>query len=543
MPHIVRSSKEKPVVCLVNPTSNYKTFNKKEIIANAYEVDSVLCVNKVSRAASSLSETAERVLGENKVSELSSSHSEKVKKQVQQEKTEQNLQSEETMEEIVAKIPVHLQEAFKSSVEQTVGKEKSWLKYYPTLLMYLPRDFDLGNFTAIEHAIDTKDAKPIKQHMRRNPACFVEEESHLKKMLDAGVIKESVSEWASSPVLIRKRDGSVRWCIDYRALNDVTVKDTFPLPLVEDCLDTLAGNIWFSKLDANSAYWQVQVKEEDRKKTAFFTKFGLFEHVKMGFGLTNAPATFSRVINLILRGLTWKTILAFLDDILVMGKTFEEHLQNLVEALERFRIHGMKLKPKKCPFRKFLGRIVSGNKLSMTSKDIDTVVNWPVPKSSKDVERFLGLASYHRFFVRDFAELAQPLYCLTGKKQFRWEDKEHKAFEALKTALTTPPVLALPNNTDPFILDVDASDVAIGAELIQIQDGAERVIIFSSFSSTPEQKNYCTTRKELLAIVRFTRQFRYYVLGRIFTVRTGHFSLTWLLRFKEPQGQLARWIE
>lgn len=152
-------------------------------------------------------------------------------------------------------------------------------------------DFDLGNFTAIEHSIDTKDAKPVKQRMQRTPACFVEEEeAHLKKMLDAGVIQESVSEWASSPVLIRKRDGSVRWCIDYRALNDVTVKDTFPLPLIEDCLDTLAGNIWFSKLDANSAYWQVRVKKDDQKKTAFLTKFGISEHVKMGFGLTNAPA-------------------------------------------------------------------------------------------------------------------------------------------------------------------------------------------------------------------------------------------------------------
>ena len=285
MPHIVRSSEEKPVVCLVNPTSSYKTFNKKEIIANAYEVDSVLCVNKVSRAASSHSETAERVLGENKVSELSSSHSEKVKKQVQQEKTEQNLQSEETMEEIVAKIPVHLQEVFKSSVEHLDSRQREKLAEVLSNFadVFATIDFDLGNFTAIEHAIDTKDAKSIKQHMRRTPACFVdEEESHLKKMLDAGVIKESVSEWASSPVLIRKRDGSVRWCIDYRALNDVTVKDTFPLTLVEDCLDTLAGNICFSKLDANSAYWQVQVKE-DRKKTAFLTKFGLFEHVKMGF--------------------------------------------------------------------------------------------------------------------------------------------------------------------------------------------------------------------------------------------------------------------
>ena len=157
-----------------------------------------------------------------------------------------------------------------------------------------------------------------------------------------------MSDWASSPVLIRKIDGSVRWCIDYRALNEVTVKDTFPLPLIEQCLDTLAGNAWFTKLDANSAYWQVLVSPEDRKKTAFVTKYGLFEHVRMGFGMTNSPATFSRVINLVLRGLTWKLVLAFLDDILVMGMNFEDHLSNLIETLERFRLHGLKLKPRKC---------------------------------------------------------------------------------------------------------------------------------------------------------------------------------------------------
>ncbi|XP_045167543.2 uncharacterized protein LOC123530833 [Mercenaria mercenaria] len=179
----------------------------------------------------------------------------------------------------------------------------------------------------------------------------------------------------------------------------------------------------------------------------------------------------------------------------------------------------------------------------MTRKDTETVANWPVPTSSKDVERYLGLVNYHRSFVKNFAEQAQPLYNLTGKNQFKWGDKERASFEALKKALTETPVLALPNNKDPFILDCDASDKAIGAELLQVQDGVEKVIAYSSFTLTPEQKNCCTTRKELLSIVRFTRQFRHYLLGKVFTVRTDHSSLTWLLRFKEPQGQLARWIE
>ena len=168
---------------------------------------------------------------------------------------------------------------------------------------------------------------------------------------------------------------------------------------------------------------------------------------------------------------------------------------------------------------------------------------WPVPSSSKEVERFLGLANYHRVFVKNFAEKAQVLYSLTGKNKFRWGQEEQEAFESLKVALMNPPVLGLPNTEDPFILDTDASDTAIGAELLQIQNGEEKVVAYSSYTLTPEQKKYCTTRKELLSIVRFTWQFRHYLLGRVFTVRTDHSSLTWLLKFKDPQGQLARWIE
>ena len=207
----------------------------------------------------------------------------------------------------------------------------------------------------------------MTQPIRCMPAFFAgEEEAHLEKMLKAGVIQESTSEWAAAPVLIRKRDGTVRWCIDYHALNELTVKDNFPLPLVDDCLKTLSGNMWFSKLDANSAYWQVKIKE-DRKKTAFITKYGLFKHVRMGLGLCNGPATYARVINLLLSGLNWKTALDFLDDILVLGKNFKDLLSNLGEALARLRRFGLRLKPKKCVLFqrqvKFLGRNVSQNSI------------------------------------------------------------------------------------------------------------------------------------------------------------------------------------
>ena len=224
-----------------------------------------------------------------------------------------------------------------------------------------------------------------------------------------------------------------------------------------------------------------------------------------------------------------------------------EHLKNLEEAFERFWQHGLKLKPRKCILFQseveFLGRIVSKNLVKMGTKDISTITDWPVSTSSIEVERFLGLANYHRSFIKNFAELAQRLYSLTGKIKFKWEDEEPAAFDELKDALTNMPVLGLPNSYYPLYLNTDASDTAIGAELIQVQNGEERVIAFSSFALTPEQKRYCTTGKELLSIMGITRQFRHYLLGTIFTEKTDHSSLTWLLKFKDPQGQIARWME
>ena len=515
-PRVVHKGDERPVMCFVNTSDRYLLFKKGKEVGQAYPVASFVETEDISQP----NPTVQGVT------------------KTQSQPSSGNI------------IPEHLKDMMEASSEHLSPVQQKQLGDLLSTYedVFAKSEFDLGTFTGVEHSIDTGTAKPVRQRMRRTPVHFAdEEEAHLQKMIKAGVIQESTSEWASCPVLIRKRDGSIRWCIDYRGLNRATVKDVYPLPLIDDCLDALSGNVWFSKLDANSAYWQVNIKPEDRKKTAFHTKYGLYEHVKLGFGLCNAPATFSRVMNLILRGLNWQTVLAFLDDILVLGKTFEEHLENLESALSRFRSFGMKLKPKKCiMFQKkveFLGRIVDGQELSMSASDVSVVSNWPVPTCSKDVERFMGLVNYHRTFIPEFSLVAEPLYRVVGKHNYKWTEEQQEAFDNLKVLLTSQPILALPRKDGDLILDTDASDTTIGAVLSQIQEGKERVLCYGSFAMTREQRRYCTTRKELLAIVRFTRQYRHYLLGTPFTVRTDHSSLTWLFNFKDPQGQLARWIE
>jgi len=447
-------------------------------------------------------------------------------------------------------IPKHLIDLFDRSATDLADSEKEQLKHLLIVYadVFAAHDLDLGCFTAVQHEILVENVPPVKERLRRVPRVFEEEEEkHLKSMLDAGVIQPSNSPWASSPVLVRKKDGGVRWCLDFRKLNAVTKKDAFPLPLISDCLDALAGNTYMSTLDMASGYWQIEIRPEDREKTAFITRFGLFEHRRMSFGLCNAPSTFQRAINLVLRGLTWKTVLAFLDDVLILGRDFSDHLFNLREVLERFRLYNLKLKPKKCVlFRtkaKFLGKIVTGNTVSIDPESINSVKNWPEPKCTREVESFLGFVNYHREHIPHLAELAVPMYALTGKNPFKWTQEHSAVFRQLKEAMLSAHVLALPRREGMFILDTDASDSAIGGQLSQLHEEVELPIAFASKSLTPAQKKYCTTRKELLALIAFTRQFRHYLLGRRFTVRTDHSSLAWLMRFKNVEGQLARWLE
>lgn len=406
-----------------------------------------------------------------------------------------------------------------------------------------------GRTNIVRHKIDTGDAKPIRQAARRLPLAKREEaEQIIKEMERDGVIEPSNSPWASPVVLVKKKDGSTRFCVDYRRLNDVTRKDSYPLPRIDDTLDTLAESKIFSTLDLKSGYWQVGLDPADREKTAFTIGTGLYQFTVMPFGLCNAPATFERLMETVLKGLSWKTCLVYLDDIIVVGKNVEDHMRNLEEVFKRMREANLKFSPKKCNlFRKevsFLGHIISGKGVAVDPEKTRAVSEWPVPKDQHELRSFLGLCTYYRRYVLGFANIAKPLTRLTEKDQkFVWDESCMNAFEQLKEALVSAPILAYPLAEGKFILDTDASNFGIGGVLSQIQQGQEKVIGYFSKTLSKPERNYCVTRKELLAVVKSAEHFYKYLYGRKFLLRTDHAALQWLLRFKNPEGQMARWIE
>lgn len=431
--------------------------------------------------------------------------------------------------------------------------EEQQQQLYKLLLGYADvfafNDEQLGRTDKLQHTINTGDNQPIRQRARRTPI-YQREQVHqlLQDMLSQDIITPSTSPWASPIVLVKKKDGSWRFCVDYRKLNAITQKDAYPLPRIDDTMDTLSGSQWFSTLDLRSGYWQVEVSEEDRQKTAFTTHEGLFEFKVMPFGLCNAPATFQRLMDLLLAGLQWSQCLVYLDDIIVPGRSFHEHLANLAAVLQRIKGAGLRLKPSKCVLCQetvsYLGHILSRSGVATDPEKTAKVASWPTPNSVQEVQQFLGLASYYRRFVKKFAEIAKPLYRLTERgRQFSWTNECETAFAMLKSRLTSTPILAFPDFTKPFILDTDASQEGIGAVLSQECDGKEAVIAYASRTLSKPERRYCVTRKELLAVVTFIHHFRPYLLGRPFMLRTDHSSLAWLQSFKEPEGQLARWME
>ena len=328
-------------------------------------------------------------------------------------------------------------------------------------------DLDIRRFTALVHYLKTGQSFPIKQSMRQTPLGFEKQEkATLDQMLVAGVIEHSHSEWASPPVLVHKRDGSWRYCIDFRTVNSRTEKDAYPLPLIEECLNSLVGKTWFCTLDMNSGYWQIVIAEEDKGKIAFITKFGLYHLVRMPFGLCVAPAKFQRAMHMVLVGMIWDIIIVYLDDINVLGETFDETLANLVKVLARFRKFGLKLEPCKCHlFRQeadFLGRRVDVVGVHVRDAHIKDVTAWPVPKCRKDVEQFQGFINYHREFVQGMAGCSAVLYNLTGSRaKWQWTEDHQQAFEDLKQVMISLPVLGFPNAKDLFILNTDAYDFAM----------------------------------------------------------------------------------
>lgn len=247
-------------------------------------------------------------------------------------------------------------------------------------------------------------------------------------MLDRGVIEPSTSPWSSPVVLVTKKDGSFRFCVDYRVLNSLTVKDAYPIPRVDECLDALSGCKWFSSMDLNSGFWQVGLHPEDRQKSAFATSLGLFQFTVMPFGLANSPSTFERLMEDVLRGLQWEELLLFMDDIVSPSKSIEEDLQRLRNIFDRLRAANLKLKPSKCSFFqkkiRFLGHIVSESGVATDPEKLSAIKDWPIPRSAKQVKSFLGLCSYYRRYVKGLAKIARPLHLISDKTaKFTWNDQ------------------------------------------------------------------------------------------------------------------------
>ena len=407
---------------------------------------------------------------------------------------------------------------------------------------------DIGTTDVLSHGMRMVYSETSKLGPRRLPLSQYEVvKEELARMTRLGIIEPSSSSWASPIVLVKKKDGSTRFCVDYRRVNNLTIKDSYPLPRIEDTIEALRGSKWFSTLDLASGYWQVPMAPEDAEKTAFTTQFGLYQFKKMPFGLANAPATFERLMELVLSGLHWEICLIYLDDIIVFSETFEEHVTRLQLVLRRLKQAGLKVTPKKCHLFQFhvefLGHIVSAAGISTDPKKTDAIDRWPPPKSIRDVRSFIGLCSYYRRFVKGFADIAKPLYMLMEKEAvFSWTAECEQAFQTLKSALVTPPILAYPSEKEVFILDTDASSVGLGAVLSQVQDGVEKVVAYYSRVLNSTERKYCVTRRELLAVVKAVDHFHHYLYGCHFIVHSDHGSLRWLMAFKKLEGQMVRWL-
>ena len=417
--------------------------------------------------------------------------------------------------------------------------------------LQITKDPTLGQVEIVKHNINVGDATPIKQQPYRVPLakkCLIDEE--VEKLLVKEIIRPSISPWSSPIVLVSKPDGSIRFCIDYRKVNSVTKKDAYPLPRIDETLHALGGATYFTTLDLQSGYWQVALDEKSKEITAFSTTRGHWEFNVMPFGLTNAPATFQRLMDFVLTGLHWSHCLVYLDDVIIFGKTFDEHQERLRIVLNRLCEAGLTLKPSKCQWArtevKYLGHLISREGIKPDPGKITAVKNFPIPRNRTEVRAFLGLASYYRRFIQDFATIAKPLTELTktkGNSLFSWTQEADIAFAKLKNLLIQAPILGCPDYKSPFIVQTDASNHGIGVVLAQNQKGKEVVIAYASRQLRPSEIKYAAIQKECLAIVWGIKHFHYYLYGQPnFTVITDHCPLQWIKRMQPKNQMIQRWI-
>ena len=430
-----------------------------------------------------------------------------------------------------------------------------------SLLQFLQHNSDLFASDAsrpsathqVEHQIPTiPDAKPARQRpYALNPSMTAIQVTEINKLLDAGVITHSQSSWSAPVIMVVKPDGSYRMCIDYRRLNKLTVKDVYPLPRIQDMLNSLNGAQFMSSLDLLKGFYQIPVADEDRHKTAFSTTFGHYEFQRMPFGLTNAPATFQRFLDVTLAGLVPSICMVYIDDIFIFSRSFDVHIADLQTVFNALRKASLQLNIAKCHFGftelKYLGHIITRDGLRPNPETIQSIQTFPMPSSKVEVQRFLGLANYYRRFIARFSELAEPLIALTrgnDRKLFPASDDAVASFRALKDALSTAPVLSYADFTKPFILRTDASNIGIGAILQQPagKDGNLRTVVaYASRTLSSAERHYSATEREGLAVVWAVTHFRMYLTGVRCIVETDHSALTSLTTSDQTNSRLVRW--
>lgn len=376
------------------------------------------------------------------------------------------------------------------------------------------------------------------------PAELKELREQLQDLLDKGFIRASTSPWGAAVLFVKKKDGSMRLCVDYRQLNKVTIKNKYPLPRIDELFDQLQGAQCFSKIDLRSGYHQLKIKSEDISKTTFRTRYGHYEFLVMSFGLTNAPAAFMDLMNRVFKPFLDRFVIVFIDDILIYSKSREEHEQHLRLVLQTLREKQLYAKFSKCEFWlecvAFLGHIVSKNGISVDPSKVEAVQNWPRPTSVKEIRSFLGLAGYYRRFVKDFSKLAFPLTRLTQKKvEFKWTDACEESFQKLKECLISAPILALPTSGGGYVVYCDASRVGLGCVLMQ----HGKVIAYASRQLKRHEQNYPTHDLEMAAVIFALKIWRHYLYGETCEIYTDHKSLKYIFEQRDLNLRQRRWME
>lgn len=410
----------------------------------------------------------------------------------------------------------------------------------------------LGCTSLVTHHINTGNAAPKKhKNYPCSPYMQLEINTEIERMLKLNVIeKADCTPWLNPLVATRKASGKVRLCLDARYLNTVTEKDAYPLPNINRILGRLTGTRFLSSIDLSDAFWQVILDEDSRNKTAFaISGSGFYRFCRMPFGLCNSAATMCKLMDLVLGCDLEPKVFGYLDDVIVASGSFEEHLALLEEVASRLRAAGLTINVTKSKFcmteLKYLGYIVKDGCISVDSEKVSAIVEYPTPKSVKEVRRLLGMAGWYRRFIKQFAEITAPMTdLLKGKNvRFIWTEAAEQAFRQLKECLSSTPVLANPRYDLPFIIQADASDTGMGAVLAQnSEDGeSEHAVAFFSQKFTSAQRKYHTTERECLAVLSAIEKFRPFIEGVPFTVITDHASLLWLQNLRDPAGRLGRW--